>query len=78
MGMEYFSARASELRAFLDSRLAADGEEFAFLKPWGSDVPRRLSAFARGGKLIRGGLVFLGQEAAGGRPRMPASRSYPF
>ncbi len=68
MGMEYFSARASELRAFLETHLAADGEEFAFLKPWGSDVPRRLSAFARGGKLIRGGLVFLGQEAAGTRP----------
>ncbi len=68
MGMEYFGGRASELRAFLESRLAADAEEFAFLEPWGRDVPRRLSAFACGGKLIRGGLVFLGQEAAGSRP----------
>lgn len=66
MGIDYFNARAAELRAFLQSRLAADGEEFSFLKPWGRDLPARLLAFARGGKLIRGGLVFLGQELAGG------------
>lgn len=65
MGMDYFIARASELRSFLESRLAEASAEFAFLDPWGGDVPRRLSAFVRGGKMIRGGLVFLGQEAAG-------------
>jgi geranylgeranyl diphosphate synthase, type I len=68
MGMEYFTARAAELRPFLDSRLKRAGEEFAFLRPWGRDVPDRLSAFARGGKLIRGGLAFLGQELGGGLP----------
>lgn len=68
MGMEYFATRASELRSFLESRLARAGGEFSFLRPWGGDVPARLSAFARGGKLIRGGLVFLGQELCGGRP----------
>lgn len=72
MGMDYFNARAAELRTFLESRLAADGEEFSFLKPWGQDLPARLLAFARGGKLIRGGLVFLGQELAGGEPGQEA------
>jgi geranylgeranyl diphosphate synthase type I len=68
MSMDYFTARASELRSFLDSRLRRTGEEFAVLRPWGRDVPDRLSAFARGGKLIRGGLAFLGQELGGGVP----------
>jgi geranylgeranyl diphosphate synthase type I len=68
MDMDYFTARAAELRTFLDSLFAAQTEEFAFLQPWGSDIPRRLSSFVRSGKMIRGGLVFLGQEAAGTRP----------
>jgi geranylgeranyl diphosphate synthase type I len=67
-GMAYFAARARELRAFLDASLQEAARGFCFLEPWGGDVPGRLLAFARAGKLIRGGLVFLGQELGGGRP----------
>lgn len=68
MGMDYFTTRASEIRSYIDTQLGRAGEEFAFLRPCGSDLPERLSAFARGGKLIRGGLVYLGQELGGALP----------
>lgn len=66
--MHYFKTHAEELRHYLEKKLTEFGQEFAFLTPWGQDVAERLLAFARGGKLIRGGLVFLGQELAGGEP----------
>jgi len=68
MNAGYIGSRSEEIKTFLRSYLEACGEEFSFLNRWGKDLPARLGAFAQGGKLIRGGLVFLGHELAGGRP----------
>jgi len=68
MNAGYFGSRSEEIKAFLRSHLEACVEEFSFLNRWGKDLPARIGAFARGGKFIRGGLVFLGHELAGGRP----------
>lgn len=70
--MEYFDERAKKLRPFLQAQLSLAREEFSFIKPWGQEVPERLTSFVLGGKLIRGGLVALGQELAGGKPGQEA------
>ncbi len=64
-------------------RLLADLDEFLSVKrldmpgvgPWGRDVVRRLAQFTRKGKMIRGGLVSLGCEMAGGRVSRAAVRA---
>lgn len=61
----------SDLDAFLRSRRSV----MARVRPWGPDVLRRLSAFTRKGKLIRGGLVILGFEMAGRRLTRSAVRA---
>ncbi len=66
MSMEYFAQRGAQLRSYLDSFLAEMADDYAFIRPWGRDVCERLGAFAKNGKLIRGGLVALGCELAGG------------
>ncbi len=63
----FFASAGRRLRRDLDEFLAAKRGDLAGLRPWGSDVLRRLGAFARKGKMLRGGLVALGCEMAGGR-----------
>ena len=62
----YFEKTRKRLLKDLDEFLAAKRKDMAGLKPRGSDVLRRLAEFARKGKIIRGGLVALGSEMAGG------------
>lgn len=64
----YFERRKRLLTAFLDGFLAGKAAEVAGIRPWGLDVVGRLAAFATAGKMLRGGLVSLGWEAAGRRP----------
>ena len=63
----YFEITKKRLLDDLDEFLAAKREDMAGLKPEGTDVLRRLAEFTRKGKMIRGGLVSLGSEMAGGR-----------
>lgn len=63
----FFAAAGRRLRLDLDAFLAAKRDDLAGVRPWGSDALRRLGAFARKGKMLRGGLVALGCEMAGGR-----------
>jgi geranylgeranyl diphosphate synthase type I len=65
----YFGRTRRRLLEDLDRFLAAKRKDLAPLRPWGRDVIRRLAAFTRKGKMIRGGLVALGCEMAGARAR---------
>ncbi|MEN6560489.1 MAG: polyprenyl synthetase family protein [Acidobacteriota bacterium] len=69
----FFETAGRRLRADLSVFLAAKRAEAARLRPWGPDVLRRLERFTRKGKAIRGGLVALGCEMAGGRAAAPAA-----
>ena len=69
----FFEAAGRRLRADLSAFLGAKRAEAARLRPWGPDVLRRLEKFTRKGKAIRGGLVALGCEMAGGRAAAPAA-----
>jgi geranylgeranyl diphosphate synthase type I len=71
----YFGWTSQRLRDDLGRFLAAKKRDFAPLKPWGRDVLRRLETFARKGKMVRGGLVVLGAEMAGGRIAPAAVRA---
>lgn len=69
----FFKDAGRRLRADLSVFLAAKRPDAARLRPWGPDVLRRLETFTRKGKAIRGGLVALGCEMAGGRAASPAA-----
>lgn len=71
----YFRKTKDRLRDDLDRFLSAKRKDVARLKPWGCDVLRRLGTFTRKGKMIRGGLVSLGCEMAGGRITPAAVRA---
>lgn len=71
----YFEKTRKRLLSDLNEFLAAKRKDVAGLKPWGTDVLRRLAEFARKGKMIRGGLVSLGSEMAGGRISRAAVRA---
>jgi geranylgeranyl diphosphate synthase type I len=71
----YFDRSRRRLRADLTAFLGAKRDEVARLRPWGGDVLRRLETFTRNGKMIRGGLVALGCEMAGGRTGATAVRA---
>jgi geranylgeranyl diphosphate synthase type I len=60
-----------DLEAFLGSKRG----DVSGLRPWGRDVLGRLGRFTRKGKMIRGVLVSLGCEMAGGRPGAAAIRA---
>jgi len=62
---------SDDVAAFLASKRA----NMAGLRPWGPDVLERLGTFTRKGKMIRGGLVALGREMAGGRAGAAAVRA---
>jgi geranylgeranyl diphosphate synthase, type I len=71
----YFRKTKQLLRKDLDAFLSAKKKDVARLRPWGRDVLRRLKTFTRKGKMIRGGLVALGCEMAGGRIAPAAVRA---
>lgn len=63
----YFRNARRRLLADLQALIGRKRDGLASLRPWGSDVLRRLLEFSRKGKLIRGGLVCLGYEMTGRR-----------
>ncbi|MCX6569528.1 MAG: polyprenyl synthetase family protein [Candidatus Aminicenantes bacterium] len=71
----YFQRTKKLLRDDLDEFLSAKRKDMAGLKPRGTDVLSRLAEFTRKGKMIRGGLVLLGSEMAGGRIPRAAVRA---
>jgi len=71
----YFARARKGLRDDLTAFMASKRGDVARLRPWGPDALRRLTAFTRKGKMIRGGLVALGSEMAGGRAGRAAVRA---
>jgi len=71
----YFERVRRRLQEDLRTFLAAKRSDVARLRPWGGDVLDRLGAFTRKGKMIRGVLVALGCEMAGGRAGAAAVRA---
>ena len=71
----YFAESRKRLERDLGAFLASKRGDVARLRPWGRDVLDRLGAFTRAGKMIRGVLVSLGCEMAGGRPGAAAVRA---
>ncbi len=71
----YFDRATGRLRDDLGAFLAAKRGDVARLRPWGLDVLKRLEAFTRKGKMLRGGLVALGCEMAGARAGGAAVRA---
>jgi len=71
----YFERVRRGLQADLLAFMAAKRGDVGRLRPWGPDALRRLTAFTRKGKMIRGGLVSLGSEMAGGRAGRAALRA---
>jgi len=63
----YFQGTKKRLLQDLDKFMSAKKNKMSRLKPWGSDVIRRLRRFTGKGKMVRGGLVCLGFEMAGRR-----------
>ena len=72
---DYIATARVRLLADLNGFLAAKRGEMSRVRPWGGDVLRRLARFTRKGKMIRGGLVALGCEMAGGRVSRAAVRA---
>lgn len=71
----YFAGARRGLERDLEAFLAAKRRDVARLRPWGRDVLDRLGAFTRAGKMVRGVLVALGCEMAGGRAGAAAVRA---
>jgi geranylgeranyl diphosphate synthase type I len=71
----YFEKARTRLLDDLDEFLSAKRRDLSGLRPWGGDVVRRLAEFTRKGKMLRGGLVSLGCEMAGGRISSAAVRA---
>jgi geranylgeranyl diphosphate synthase type I len=71
----YFGPVRERLRRDLRAFLLAKRGDVVRLRPWGRDVLGRLGTFTERGKMIRGVLVALGAEMAGGRPGAAAIRA---
>jgi geranylgeranyl diphosphate synthase type I len=71
----YIGKTRPRLLADLDRFLSAKRKAVSGLRPWGNDVIGRLAGFTRKGKMIRGGLVSLSCEMAGGRVLPAAIRA---
>ena len=71
----YFRPVRKRLSDDVTAFLAAKRADVAGLRPWGPDVLERLRTFTRKGKMIRGVLVALGCEMAGGRAGAAAVRA---
>jgi geranylgeranyl diphosphate synthase type I len=71
----YFQKTRRRLQDDLATFMTSKRGDVARLRPWGADALKRLAAFTRKGKMIRGALVSLGCEMAGGRPGKAATRA---
>ncbi|HAX37710.1 MAG: hypothetical protein A2Y37_08295 [Spirochaetes bacterium GWB1_60_80] len=70
----YFKPARQAILAALEACLAEQGQVYAAVAPQlGADAAARLLAFAARGKLLRGCLVYLGYELAGGDRTAPAA-----
>jgi geranylgeranyl diphosphate synthase type I len=67
-------ARADVLD-FLDEFLKGKRADFRSVNSWGADATDKLLAFTRSGKMMRAGLVVLGNALAGRRPSVTAVRA---
>lgn len=67
----YFEERKREVSAYLRELLAQKADSLGRVDPLGRDLCERLSSFALGGKMLRGGLVFLGCSVARGGKYSP-------
>ncbi len=56
----YFEQCRQRIRRWLEQRLAAGSRDLAAVNPLGRELAGRLSHFAVQGKMLRGGMVFLG------------------
>lgn len=64
----YLGGRESRIVSSLEESLVRFGEDLGEVNAWGEDVCRRLIAFSRGGKMLRGKLVLLSYLLGGGDP----------
>ncbi|MGZ5496539.1 MAG: polyprenyl synthetase family protein, partial [Candidatus Aminicenantales bacterium] len=71
----YFGQAKRRLRDDVTAFLASKRGDVSRLRPWGPDVLQRLRTFTLKGKMIRGGLVALGCDMAGGRAGAAAVRA---
>jgi geranylgeranyl diphosphate synthase, type I len=71
----YFERVHQRLQDDLGAFMASKRGDVGRLRPWGPDALLRLTAFTQKGKMIRGGLVLLGCEMAGGRAGRAALRA---
>ncbi len=58
----YLMSRRSEIREALELHFAEERDRLEEINPWGPDAIDRLRNYMEGGKMIRGSLVFLGEE----------------
>lgn len=58
----YLMARRGDIREALESLFEEQREELEAVNTWGGDAIDRLRHYMDGGKMIRGSLVFLGEE----------------
>ena len=76
MTFDRYSRKTKDrLRDDLDRFLSGKKKDVTRPRAWGGDVLRRLGTFTRKGKMIRGGLVSLGCEMAGGKISPAAVRA---
>jgi geranylgeranyl diphosphate synthase type I len=64
----YLGGREKKIVSRLEESLVRLGRELGEVNSWGEDVCRRLIAFCRGGKMLRGKLVLLSYLLGGGDP----------
>lgn len=65
--LDYLNTRKQQTLAYLQRYLAGRAVDLKRIGPWGEDVVVRLLDYSSGGKMIRGALVSLGHELAGGQ-----------
>ncbi|MFP4426784.1 MAG: polyprenyl synthetase family protein [Spirochaetaceae bacterium] len=64
-------SRRSEIREALERLFEEEQDRLEAINPWGPDAMSRLRSYMDGGKMIRGSLVFMGEELF----RKPRSRN---
>jgi geranylgeranyl diphosphate synthase type I len=60
---KYVQAKKKRLNSYLEKKLLKYQEDFSGFNHWGNDSFSRIPEFISRGKMIRGGLVYLGYEA---------------
>lgn len=71
----YLGRARVRISTFLDRFLAENAGAATAAGPWGRDLTGRLAEFVGRGKLVRGGLVFLGWESTGHRTSTATARA---